>query len=487
MSTASSTTSMVVAARNRRIAYGLGILVLFGIMWPYTEMLQKLKQEKDLGEATIGRIDTGGFMLKLAMIGGARGIVANYLWNQARGYEKVHEWDKLKGTVDFITKLQPHFLSIWTYQGWNLAYNVSVEWDAPDDKYVWIKNGINFLKEGVSKNEKSPDLLWDTAWTYYHKIGFADEAIILRRLFYDDPDEDRTDFRKDPMTNETRSDNFQVANGWFSKAIEKVDDGESRVNTDLEKAVEYVDKPTQHKGRPGDLHFRTMPAHAQTRYAAALEKQSVRDIPPKFGEFAKNEWERALKAWVKFGEHKWPAFRFEEQMVQIDDSTNPEKLAKMTNEANYWTTRWADQTNYRYWKDRALAEKDPEGVEARRLFYEGTKAFKSGRFYSEKGKDGKELPGAADYYKQGLAVWAGLLSRHKTFKVDDLNKKETRQYVRRYLMALKQSGEQEPDDFPFKDLLSGPQEDYAPDPFDQLEMVRSGSSPVTRPAYDSPK
>ena len=81
------------------------------------------------------------------------------------------------------------FSKIWTFQGWNLAYNVSVEWDAPEDKYEWIKKGIKFLQDGVRKNRKSPDLLWDTAWTYYHKLGFADESIILRRLFRDDPDE----------------------------------------------------------------------------------------------------------------------------------------------------------------------------------------------------------------------------------------------------------------------------------------------------------
>ena len=63
-------------------------------------------------------------------------------------------------TVNLITKLQPHFLQIWTFQGWNLAYNVSVEWDAPDDKYEWIKQGIKFLRDGVAKNSQvaRPDL-----------------------------------------------------------------------------------------------------------------------------------------------------------------------------------------------------------------------------------------------------------------------------------------------------------------------------------------
>ena len=398
MSTASFTPgAMATKARYRQYAYMLAIVVLFGVLWPYNEWLQKIKKDKDLGEATIGQIDTGGFMLKLAMIGGARGVVANALWTQARAYEKLHEWDKLKNTVDFITKLQPHFLSIWTYQGWNLAYNVSVEWDAPDDKYVWIKKGINFLKDGVAKNQKSPDLIWDTAWTYYHKIGFADEAVILRRLFYDDPDDDGSRFTVDPRFGERRSDNFQVGGGWFKLAVEMVDrNGGQRAQTKFEKEVEYVDKPTQHKGRPGDLAFRTMTAHAQTRYAGALEKQSVRDLDPKFGSVARGEWENALDEWRTFGEYPWPAFRFESQMVRIDDSTDEAKLKTLSKEQQYWTNRWAEQTNYRFWKDKSMAEGEPNGVKARQHFYEGTKALKSANY-----------PKAVEEYRKGLDVWGG--------------------------------------------------------------------------------
>jgi hypothetical protein len=468
----SGTGAMVAAARQRQYMYGIAILVIFGLMWPYSDWLQSRKKAKDLGEATIGQVDTGGFMLKLAMIGGFRGMVANYLWTQARGYEKVHEWDKLKGTVEFITKLQPHFLSIWTYQGWNLAYNVSVEWDAPEDKYVWIKNGINFLKEGVLKNEKSADLLWDTAWTYYHKIGYADEAILLRRLFYDDPDDDGTRFRDDPIEGIARTDNFQLSNSWFTRATRKVAaEGGQRQETNFNKDVEYVDRPTQHKGRPGDLAFWTMPAHAQTRYAGAMEKQSVRDLPPRFGGVAINEWRRALSAWKDFGDHEWPAFRFENEMVQIDNITDEKRLAELSPQQKYWTDRWAHQTNYRYWKDRAMAESENVGVDARQAFYEGRKALIAADF-----------PTAAERYRAGMTLWEGLLKRHKFFELDDETRKETKRVVRRYLLSLKQSGDKEPEDYPFKDLMKGVQEDLPPDPFDQLEMTRSSAtSTITTP------
>ncbi|MBV8678009.1 MAG: hypothetical protein JO355_12680, partial [Planctomycetaceae bacterium] len=177
-------------SQSRKLLYALLIVALFGAMIPYSTWLEREKRRKDLGEAAIGQVDTGSFLLKLALLGGARGVAANVLWTRAEELKREQDWDRMKTVVDLITKLQPHFLSVWTFQGWNLAYNVSVEWDAPEDKYEWIKKGIKFLKDGVKKNRKSPDLIWDTAWTYYHKIGFSDESIILRQLFFDDPDED---------------------------------------------------------------------------------------------------------------------------------------------------------------------------------------------------------------------------------------------------------------------------------------------------------
>jgi hypothetical protein len=503
-----------VPKRYAQFVYIGGILVLFLAMAFYRGALEERKREQKLGEATIGQVDTGSFMLKLALLGGARGVAANVLWVRAEDLKKAHEWDRLKTTVDLITKLQPHFLSIWTFQGWNLAYNVSVEWDSPDDKYEWIKQGIKFLKEGVKKNETSPDLVWDTAWTYYHKIGFADEAIILRRLFRDDDDEEfRTYYDLRERVPYTRNDNFQLGYGWFSNAVEMVDRGAQRLAVGrMEQDVEYVDKPLQHKGKPGDLAFRTMPGHAQSRYAAGLEKESVLGIPATFGEVAPIEWARAHKEWEKFGTYPFAAHNDPDHtLIYIDDHTNSAKMVsdrmeqvpgagekfrlaapnddkakldpKMAHNARHWTERWSNQTNYRYWKDRAAAEGEPAGVRARRYFYEGTKALKAGRLISEKDKNGQVREGAVDNYKKGLDEWKALLDRHRDYRDDELNMKDTGLIVKRYAYALRQIGKEPPDDMPFKDLLQRFRNDHgAPDPFDALEMIKTAPAGSARSA-----
>ncbi|GIW88949.1 MAG: hypothetical protein KatS3mg108_3273 [Isosphaeraceae bacterium] len=463
-------------ARNRQILYAIAIVALFGAMWPYSEWLQRLKTEADLGEATIGQIDGSSFLQKLAVIGGLRGVATHSLWSQALELQKQHEWDKLKVAVDFITKLQPHFLSVWTFQGWNLAYNVSVEWDAPEDKYVWIKNGINYLREGVAKNRRSPDLIWDTAWTYYHKLGFADEAIILRRLFYDDPDEEGTQFKIDPISLDTRHDNFQVARGWFLRAIGLVDQGAERAETGVTSKVVYIDRMPDRKGRPGDLNFRAMPAHAQTRYAIGMEKMSKKDIEPLFGQFAIAEWDQAYKDWLTFGKYPFPAHNNPEEKIFLDDITNPERYysAELSDNQRYWTNRWADQMNYRYWKDRCDAEREEQGVNARRFFYEGTRALRLGEFAT-----------ARDKFKAGLSLWKELLDRHPTYRDDELNQKDTGELARRYAFALKQLGEDIPEDMPFKDIYELVKNEPFRDPFDQLDQMRVGET-TTEPNPPSP-
>lgn len=456
------------ANQLRKIVYLLLIVAIFGAMFPYTNWLLDVKKKKDLGEAAIGQVDTGSFMLKLALLGGARGIAANVLWTRAEELKREQDWDRMAATVDLITKLQPHFLSVWTFQGWNLAYNVSVEWDAPEDKYEWIKKGIKFLQDGVRKNRKSPDLIWDTAFTYYHKLGFSDESIILRKLFRDDEDYEFKSYL-DPDTGHPvpKDDNFQLAYSWFSQAIALVDDeGVQRVATAVEASLDYVDPTPQRKGRPGDLAFRSMPAHAQTRYASALEKMSMVDVPATFGEVAKNEWARALREWQKFGDFPFPAHNDAKVPIKIDDSTNPDAYAKLSDNQKYWTDRWSNQMNYRYWKDRAAAETTDQGVKARQLFYLGTIAYKNSDFET-----------AVQNFRDGLAIWDELLKSHADYRRDDFNRKDTGLIVKRYVLALRQLGEPEPEDFPFKDLLAAAKGDTTLDPFDATEMlgpVRAG-------------
>ena len=472
---------------QRKMVYAVGILLLFTGMYYYKEYLHKEARAKDLGEATIGEVETGSFVLKLFLLGGFRGMAANILWTRAIDFQRVQEWDRLKVTVDMITKLQPHFLAIWTFQSWNLTYNVSVEWDAPEDKYEWIKQGIKFVEQGVDANSKSPDLIWDTAWYYYHKLGFSDETIIFRRLFRDDTDDDFKRSTLDPT--KIYDDNFLTAHDWFARAVRLVDAGAERQAAGTKDLKEYVDAPQQRKGRPGDLPFRSMPAHSQTRYAIGLEKESIKGVEATFGPKAQEQWRKSYDEWAEFGAHVWDApneikadGKMYTQKIRLQDNAktggaafnqlataypgvSAEGQAELLKNQQFWSERWADEMNYPYWTDRCQAEAEPDGTKARRLFYEGTKAYKTATF-----------PVAVEKFREGLNVWKALLDRHEWYRTDDLNKKDTGLIVKRYARACQQSQVELPKDAPFLDLLKAYEGDNSKDPFDALEQLDVSST-----------
>ena len=85
--------------------------------------------------------------------------------------------------VDSLTKLQPHFITPWLFQSWNLSYNVAVESDRVKDKYFYIARGINLLADGERRNRNNPDMRHAIGFYNEHKIGMSDESDIERSLY----------------------------------------------------------------------------------------------------------------------------------------------------------------------------------------------------------------------------------------------------------------------------------------------------------------
>ena len=69
-------------------------------------------------------------------LGGFRGIIANVLWMRLQDLQMAEKYFEMVQLADWITKLQPHFSTVWVFQGWNLAYNISVKFPDEDRKSV---------------------------------------------------------------------------------------------------------------------------------------------------------------------------------------------------------------------------------------------------------------------------------------------------------------------------------------------------------------
>jgi hypothetical protein len=132
-------------------------------------------------EQSRGEVDLLGAIARLATIG-SRGAATCLLWVSAMDAQKKNQWNELELYIRSLTKLQPHLITPWIFQSWNLAYNVSVESDRVRDKYFYISRGIGLLAEGERQNLNNPDMRWSIGFFNQHKICQSDETNVLRSL-----------------------------------------------------------------------------------------------------------------------------------------------------------------------------------------------------------------------------------------------------------------------------------------------------------------
>lgn len=105
-------------------------------------------------------------------LGGFRGLISNLLWMRASELQDEDKFFEMMQLADWITKLEPHFPQVWVFQGWNMAYNISVKFKDYSDRWRWLKGGIELLRdEGLKYNPNDVIIYRELAWFFQHKLG----------------------------------------------------------------------------------------------------------------------------------------------------------------------------------------------------------------------------------------------------------------------------------------------------------------------------
>jgi len=108
----------------------------------------------------------------MAGLGGFRGIVSEVLWFRISRLQEEGRFIELVQLAEWITLLDPHASEAWTYNAWNLSYNISVMMLRPEDRLRWVKNGISILRDDALRfNPRDPKIFRELAWLYQNKIG----------------------------------------------------------------------------------------------------------------------------------------------------------------------------------------------------------------------------------------------------------------------------------------------------------------------------
>ena len=417
-------------SQQRKLVYLAGIvalsipIVVLGMPSTGAEgtggALDRMRRQHDLGESTLGQVDPTSVTMNLVLLG-LRGVATNILWMQLDHQKDTKNWAQMRATTESIIMLQPHFMKVWRFHGWNLAYNVSAEWDAVADRFYWVKEGTKFTMKGCQRNQRYPELYWDVGDLTGKKIGRSDEWKFFRKFFKADPDEARFGGRADPEINPADEDNYLVSKEWYQRANDAEDRYEQHL---MMRAL-----------------FRSYPARSQLDYANALNREGI------FDEIAREAWERALREWTQ--DYGKMVFQTPECELFLEaDERDVAELAKRNNVEESviqnWLNRTQNVTNYRYWRTRAMSESEPDTVAAHRDLYQGEQAFKAG-----------EIDEAQEKLERGMATLSKVLTRYESLATEDLVIEEGLWAVMIWQKILQLKGIAFPQEFPLKWLWEG--------------------------------
>ena len=440
--------------------------------------LAQARTEARLGQADLGAIDPASETIRLATLG-LRGIAVTMLWNAANNYKKTEDWTAFQSTLEQLARLQPYFVKVWQYQAWNLSYNVSVELDNVRDRFYYVKQGIEYLMDGIGYNRDHPRLLDDLGWFTGNKVGRADEHEIYRKLYKLDED-------LNPNDDPTLRDNWLASKHWY------------------EQAVDAVDEKGQSLSTMNPTTFYDSPARSQISYAEAIEEEGV------YGETAKRAWRDGGRLWKEYGEREMPStddfkirlvdetkWKLEAARLRneldalspgIEATMKEEAQAKLTPEQRrVWESfpanpnadeqKWhqeansamditvpkvaariakdhpdkaakaqslatrieeanrranlissnRDVANYEYWRIRCDMEQTPEALKARELAHQAEGDFKEGATEE-----------AAKLYEQSFVEWKKVLDQFPEMPRDSTTGGDLMEFIEDYARVLEQ-------------------------------------------------
>lgn len=461
-------------SHQRKIAYLLSMVAAFTLLLLVSKyLIEPAAASHNLAQKSLGKVNPISGTAQLVFMG-FRGVAVTFLWAQANDLQKKERYFEIRPVVESITLLQPNFVRPWYFQAWNMAYNIAAEWEAVKDKYYWIRQGIDYLKEASENNRNVTDLEWYVGWYYFNRFGMSDDKIYLRDMLRKEEDETFAspaaqlprDMDLDAVTNER--DNFQLAYVWFSRANDTI------VRT---------------KKRPRQMGITPFMSDAPKSKMAYAEFRATDGL---FGPGTLDAWRRAHDKWVEFGRmgepgreafiHKleYTAEEWDGQRICDFDATYDKELdaggvpkglidelsrrgrtisaaavnkveeagiewrindgdqsfairregkkfaaysGGLTRELKFWAQHYGNIVNYPYWKQRANVEATKEMQQAREGFYLARQASQQADY--EK---------AVEEFEKAFPIWRDLVKKDDVLRTDTVDiLRESQENEERYL------------------------------------------------------
>ena len=134
-----------------------------------------MREARRAASASSGRSLAEGMPPGLAFanvaLGGFRGVIADLLWLRAQRLQEAGRYVELVPLAEGISALEPDNGEVWAYQAWNLSFNVCAMMRRPEDRWRWVRAGIELLQtRGMAYNHGARPRR-ELSWFFLFKLG----------------------------------------------------------------------------------------------------------------------------------------------------------------------------------------------------------------------------------------------------------------------------------------------------------------------------
>ena len=105
-------------------------------------------------------------------LGPLRSLMVNVLmWRAVRLQDEGNYFEAIQ-LAEWISMLQPKQVPVWRFQGWNMAFNLSVAVNSAEESWNWVLQGIRLLRDkGLSFNPRNKDIQRELCSIFLNKMS----------------------------------------------------------------------------------------------------------------------------------------------------------------------------------------------------------------------------------------------------------------------------------------------------------------------------
>ena len=152
------------------LAVAVAFLVCAGLV---TGTLDTLREKHDLVPPgnPVARNYPSYALLTIAP-GGLRAPIVAALWIRAEDLKNAGRFYESTQLAEMICHLMPRVPGVWGNRAWNMAWNISVKAQTPQERWLWVHSGIELLRDkGIPMNPKALELYKELGWIFFSKMG----------------------------------------------------------------------------------------------------------------------------------------------------------------------------------------------------------------------------------------------------------------------------------------------------------------------------